>query len=291
MLGKLQPTADVVPLATRRRTQSPARRWGWGQVAAVAAAGLIAVSFAFGPVRTAAANLLQVFRVQKVQTVTITQADMQSLASVLKKGGHVDLKSFGEAWIDGAASKPATVTLAAAQAAVDFPVKLPTNRLGTPTLLLQKAQRYRFKLNVVSINEALKSYAMDSALPAVLDGKVFEVRIPAILLAKYPASAGSAVAGLPKRFDGVYVGQAVSPELVVPNGVDAAALRRVLLDMPFIPQGVRDRLASVSDWQSTLIIPNIDGTAHDVTINGVKAVVISPKSAVRDARAKVSPLP
>ena len=291
----LAPSAEVVPIlvprTTRRGTRPPARRWGWGQVAAVAAAGLIAASFAFGPVRTAAANLLQVFRVQKVQTVTITQADMQSLAAALKKGGHVDLKSFGEAWIDGAASKPATVTLAAAQAAVDFPVKLPAGRFGAPTLLLQKAQTYRFKLNVASINEALKSYAVGSALPAVLDGKVFEVRIPAILLAKYPAPAGSAIAGLPKRFDGVYVGQAHGPELVVPNGVDAAALRRVLLDMPFIPQGVRDQLAAVSDWQSTLIVPNIDGTAHDVTINGIKAVVLTPKSPVRDARAKFGPLP
>jgi len=65
----------------------------------------------------------------------------------------------------------------------------------------------------------------------------------------------------------------------------------VLLDLPFIPQGVRDQLAAVSDWQSTLIIPNIDGTAHDVTINGVKAVVLSPKSAVRDARKKVAGAP
>jgi hypothetical protein len=77
---------------------------------------------------------------------------------------------------------------------------------------------------------------------------------------------------------------------VVPDGVDASALRDVLLNLPFIPQTVRDRLASVNDWQSTLIIPNVDGAAHDVNVNGVNAVVISPKSAVRDARAKVSPL-
>ena len=293
-LGKLQPSAAVVPLEPRRaskRSAAPRRRWGWGQVAAVAAAVLIAGSFAFGPVRNAAASLLQVFRVQQVQTVTVSQADLQSIASALKKGGHVDLKSFGEAWIDGPASKPESMTLAAASSAVDFPVKLPNTVAGSPTIYLQKAQTYRFKLNVGPINQTLETYGVQRTLPAGLDGKVFEIRIPALILAKYPAPAGTAIAGLPQKYDGIYVGQGHSPELVVPDGVDPAQIREVLLDLPFIPQGVRDQLAAVSDWQSTLIIPNIDGTAHDVTINGVKAVVLSPKSAVRDARKKVAGAP
>ena len=73
--------------------------------------------------------------------------------------------------------------------------------------------------------------------------------------------------------------------------MDAAQLRDVLLNLPFLPQNVRDQLAAVQDWQSTLIIPNVDGTAHDITIDGVTAVVISPKSAARDARGKLGPLP
>jgi hypothetical protein len=224
--------------------------------------------------------------------VSISQTDLQATAAALKKGGHVDLKSFGEAWIDGASSKPATVTLAAAQAGVDFPVRLPANVSGQPIMSLQKAQTYRFKLNVAAINEALKSYGSDRTLPAAVDGKVFEVRIPAIVLAKYPAPGGAQVPGWEGRTSGIYVGQARSPEVVVPDGVDAASLRTVLLNLPFIPQAVRDQIAAVSDWQSTLIIPNVDGTAHDVTINGTNAVVITPKSAARDARVKLGgPLP
>lgn len=293
-LGKLQPSAEIVPLEPRRaarRSTAPPHRWRWAHITAAAVAVLVVASFGFGPVRNAAANLLQVFRVQKVQTVTISQADLRSIATALKKGGHVDLKAFGEAWIDGAASKPATVTPAGAQAAVDFPVKLPTNVHGEPVLLLQKAQTYRFKLNVAAINEALKSYGTDRTLPDAVDGKVFEVKVPTILLAKYPAPGGAQVPGWQSRANGIYVGQAHSPELVVPDGVDAASLRDVLLNLPFIPQSVRDQLAAVSDWQSTLIIPNVDGAAHDVTIDGINAVVITPQSAARDARKKIAVAP
>lgn len=291
-LAKLQPTAEVVSLDARRderRVSRHARRWGRAQIAAVAVAALVIASFAIAPVRNAAANLLQVFRVQKVQTVTISQADLQSIGTALEKGGHVDLQAFGEAWIDGAASEPTTVTVAEAQAAVDFSIKLPTNQSGSPTLFLQKAQTYRFKLHVAAINDALKTYGSDRTLPEALDGKTFEVSVPAIVLARY-GSSNPNPAGQTGNPDGVYVGQARSPELVVPEGVDAASLRDVLLNLPFLPQSVRTQLAAVSDWQSTLLIPNVDGTAHDVTIDGVSAVVITPKSAARDARKKATVL-
>lgn len=294
-LESLEPAATVVSLpaaaSASRRSVPPRRRIGWGQIAAAAAVVLVVGSLAFGPVRKAAADLLQVFRVQKVQTITISGADMQSMTTALKKGGHVDLQSFGEAWIDGASSKPATVTLAQAQAAVDFPVKLPGNQPAEPTLYLQKGRTYRFKLNAANINAALQSYGTTTLLPDSLNGKEFEVDIPTVVLAKYPAADGARSNAWPDAQNGVYVGMAHSPQLVVPQGVDAAQLRQVLLDLPFLPDSVRTQLAAVNDWQSTLVIPNVDGTAKNTTIDGVAAVVISPKSAAREVRKSVTGAP
>jgi hypothetical protein len=307
VLDELEPAAEIVPLPVG--TASPAARVAghasvasrpdlprvsagrtWRIAAGIAAAALIFGSFGLAPVRHAAASLLQVFRVQKVQTVTISEADLQNIETSLADGkGHVNLESFGDVWIDGGGAEAKTVTASAAQSALDFPVRLPKSQASKPTLTLTAAQTYRFKLHVAAINEALQSYGSDRLLPAALDGKEFSVKIPAILVAEYPAPVG--VTNLPNGPADVYVGQARSPELVVPDGVDPSQLRDVLVNLPFLPQSVRDQLASVNDWQSTLLIPNIDGTAHDVTINGVPAVVISPKSAVRDARAKLGPLP
>jgi hypothetical protein len=291
-LERLQPAAQVVEMPARRPSAAPVvRRFSRSRIAAAVAAALVVASFALPPVQNAAASLLQVFRVQKVQTVTLSQTDLNSISTALKKGGHVDLQSFGDAWIDGASSTPTSVTLAQAQAALDFPVKLPSSESAQPALLLTHAQTYRFRLHIAAINGALASYGGDAKLPTALDGKVFTVNIPATLVARYPVPAGTNTAGWPDRTSGVYVGQARSPELTVPDGVDAAQLRTALLDLPFIPQTVRDQLAAIQDWQSTLIIPNIDGTAHDVSVDGVPAVVVTPKSAVRDARSKLAPLP
>jgi hypothetical protein len=291
-LERLQPAAQVVEMPARRPSAAPvARRFSRSRIAAAVAAALVVASFALPPVQNAAASLLQVFRVQKVQTVTLSQTDLNSISTALQKGGHVDLQSFGDAWIDGASSSPTSVTVAQAQAALDFPVKLPSSESAQPALLLTHAQTYRFRLHIAAINDALASYGGDAKLPTALDGKVFTVNIPATLVARYPVPAGTNTAGWPDRTSGVYVGQARSPELTVPDGVDAAQLRTALLDLPFIPQTVRDQLAAIKDWQSTLIIPNVDGTARDVSIDGVPAVVVTPKSAARDVRGKLAPLP
>jgi hypothetical protein len=298
-LAGLRPAAQVVPLPTREHRPAAAAggRAAWRTYAAVAAAAaLVVASFAFAPVRSAAADLLRVFRVDNVKTVTLTRADLTSIQETLKSGsGHVDLKSLGEAWIEGAKTESTPVTLAQAQASVDFPVVLPAGVPGSPVLTLQPAATYKFKLHVPAINDALKAYGSDRLLPNSLDGQVFTVKVPAVVMARYgtdpaggkKAATAGATAGTPP----VFVGQTRGPELVVPPGVDAMQLRDVLVNLPFLPQTVRDQLAAVTDLQSTLIIPNIDGTARDITIDGTKAVLVSPKSAARDLRAKVGPLP
>jgi hypothetical protein len=310
-LAGLQPAAEVLPLHAAGTGGSPAtageptgagvrarvRRTAWTRYAAIAAAAAILLgSFAFAPVRNAAAGLLRVFRVQNVQTLTLTEADLQKLGSALESGsGRVDLESFGEAWIDGARAEPKQVTLAQAQAAVDFPVLLPKDAVGTPVITLSPAQSYKFKLKVDAINQALVAYGSDRTLPNSLDGKVFSIMIPPIVVAQYGTPAGEyrkeVLAGAKPGEAPFDLGQARSPELVVPEGVDAAQLRDVLVNLPFLPESVREQLAAVTDWQSTLIIPNVDGTARDITIGGTPAVVVSPQGAARDLREKMGPLP
>ncbi len=299
-LASLQPAAEVVALPARPSApvpEAPARRSAWSTyVAVAAAAALIVGAFAFAPVRSAAADLLRIFRVQNVQTVTLSQADLESIQTALKAGtGHIDLKSLGEVWIDGVRTPPKPVALAAAQAAVDFPVVLPADAGGAPVITLQPAQSYRFKLHVPAINAALKAYGSDRTLPDSVDAKVFAVNLSPVVTARYgsdpvaykKALAAGATPGAPP----VFVGEGRGPELVVPEGVDAAQLRDVLVNLPFLPQSVRDQLTAMKDWQSTLIIPNIDGTARPVTIDGTAAILVSPKSAARDLRGKLGPLP
>lgn len=287
-LAGLRPSADVVTLPPLVR---PAPSRHWGRIAAAAAAVFVLASFAFAPVRSVAADLLNVFRVQRVQTISLSQDDLHQMQRTLESGsGHIDMKSLGEAWVEGGPRETKDVTLAEAKAAVDFPVKLPSG-LGDPQLTLQPAQTVKFKLNVDAVNQALKYYGSERTFPESVDGKVFEVRVPAVVTAKYGDAVDKTAVG-PQHgdgfTDGVFVGQARSPELVVPEGVDAAQLREVLLNLPILPKNVRDQLAAVDDWQATLIVPSVGGSAKDITIDGVPAVIMTPDGAMRAARAKAS---
>jgi hypothetical protein len=283
----LDPLAEVVPLhpggetvAARPAGQSgaplPTRPGGsisrrWRLAVGLAAAVLVFGSLGFAPVRHAAANILQIFRVQKVETVALSKTDLDSIGMSLEGGkGHVSLRDFGDAWLSGGDSGSTEVSASAAQAALDFPIKLPKNQSLKATLLLEQARSYRFKLHVPAINSALQNWGSDHLLPASLDGKEFSLTVPAVLVADYSQSTGET---------SFFVGQARSPELTVPDGVDVAQLRDVLVNLPFLPQHVRDQLASISDWQSTLVIPAVGGTARDVMIDGVPAVLYNPKGA------------
>jgi hypothetical protein len=299
-LSKLVPDgeADVAVAAGGGSADAPARarsgmsglvgRVGWQRLAAAAAVVVLASSLTLAPVRNAVADLLKVFRVQKIQVVSMTTEDLQNIGDALQKGqGHIALKSMGDVWVTGPKSKATTVTLAEAQAALDFPVRLPTAIKGIPKLKLSSGQTYQFKLKVAAINEMLKYYGSESMLPDAVDGKVFSAKIPAILVATYGGSTpdpGSGPSGLrTSSLDerAIFVGQARSPELVVPEGVDPAKLRDVLLNLPFLPDKVREQLTAVNDWQSTLLVPDIGGAAHDVTIDGVPAVVMDRPSGPR----------
>ena len=67
-----------------------------GYVAAAAAVVVLAGLFSFSPVRTFAAQVLQVFRVNQVQVLHFDPADVQQLQNALQANGQkIDTASFG----------------------------------------------------------------------------------------------------------------------------------------------------------------------------------------------------
>jgi hypothetical protein len=312
-LGELEPVAEVIPLsassadalessADARDVAGTRERWGGRedaaprktargrrfsrmQIVAAAAAALLLGSFALAPVRTAVANMLQIFRVQQVQTMSLTGEDLGKIEEAFRGSGHVSLKKYGDVWVEGGSMEASDVALPQAQAAVDFPVKLVASESGTPAVTLTGASVYRFKLNVSAINEVLTQYGAETLMPESADGKVFSVEIPPIIMAGYPSPEGEA-AKTTHKTDGLSVAQARSPQLIVPDGVDPARLRQVLIDLPLLPQQVRNQIADVKEWQSTLLVPNMGGEARDVTIDGTPAVVMHEK--MEDPRAPIT---
>jgi hypothetical protein len=227
----------------------------------------IAVSFSFGAVRTAASELLTIFRVEKVKTVNITPSDIASIERAMREGaGQVDIENFGKLEFIGNQKEEKT-TLEAASGAVDYDIKLPAALTGysDPELYMNPGSTMKFTLDTVNTNKFLQSFGSEKLLPDDLNGKTFTVEIPAQITAKYHGAGNSEIV----------IGQGRSPELEAP-GSDVLTIRDALLGLPFLPEHLRSQLASVNDWQHTFIVPNIEGSSQEVKVAGTEGVFITP---------------
>lgn len=245
-----------------------------GRYRSVAAAAVVvlavAVSFSFGSVRTAASELLSVFRVEKVETVSITPDDMANIERSIREGaGQVDIDNFGKLEFNGK-TEPTRVTQSEASENLDFQLKLPAvlpdgfqvrefNKSGSGTMNLT--------LDTVKTNEVLKSLGSSKLLPDDLNGRMFTVTFPATVQVLYTGLNDSRIIVLQGR----------SPELLAP-GSDVAAIREALLSLPFLPESLRRQLAAVDDWQHTILVPDVGGSSQEVIVAGQQGVFVTPGS-------------
>ena len=285
-----EPTAPTAPPTA---PQPPTRRLPAAAIVVLAIVVVLAASLAFAPVRTMAGQLLSIFRVQKIATVSITQDDIAKIGQSLEKGDpHVSLQELGDVWMDGKPNlgsvEPSLTTLAKAQAAVDFPIVVPSGVEGSQSVLVQPGSSVKFKLNVEKVNALLQYYGASQFFSSSLDGKTFEVKMPPTVFIAYgkdplgfTSSGGDmmsdgppSVAPDPTSQD-VFVVQTRGPELIVPDGVNALEIRDVLLNLPFLPSDLRSQLSGVADWQHTLLIPNLGGSTKEISVAGNPGVLIT----------------
>lgn len=254
------------------------------RVAATAAVMVLALafSFSFGAVRTAASELLTIFRVEKVQIISITPEDMTSIEKAMREGtGAVDIDNFGKLEFNGN-QKPERTTIENARGALDFQLNLPAGLPGgysEPELYLDSGGTMNFTLNTVNINQLLQSFGSEKLLPDELNGKTFTVEIPAQITAKYTGADNSRI----------IVNEGRSPELVAP-GSDVVTIRDSLLAVPFLPDNLRSQLASINDWQHTFIVPNVGGSSQEVKVAGTQGVFINPPDGAKSEAGDISAL-
>ena len=236
----------------------------------LAAAVAVAVALSFAPVRTAMADFLNVFRVDKVNTITITEKDISELRKATNNGGNVDIKNFGKIETSGfGRHAPQETTLDGAKKAADFKLKLPENieGAGAPHFSAIQGTSTSLTLDVEKANGIIKSFGGKSLLPAGLDGKKFTMTTSAAIMANYPRENATPIT----------IVQSKSPEFVFPAGVDPNVVRDVLLSLPILPDGIRQQLEKINDWQHTLPIPAVEGytKTEQVKVNGANGVFMT----------------
>lgn len=241
----------------------------WTAVAASVA--VLAGALTFAPVQQAVADFLSVFRVQQVQTIKIDPNEMEQMArSIQSQVGEVDLQQFGKVEVTKQ-PKEVNVSLAQIQGQVPFKFKKPTFVPANYTLVDPVAVHQdgdaSFRLNVEKSNALLKSLGAKTLLPDSLQGKAFNIHMPAGVQLQFRQQNGQR---------GFTISQFASPEVTVPSGVDPQALRSALLDLPILPEDLRSQLASIEDWQHTMVIPETEGV-EKINVAGHEAFFSQPK--------------
>jgi len=259
----------------RRTSADKFGRKGWfdmsnvfqKRIAAVAAVTIIAGSLAFAPVRSMAAQFLQVFRAEKLATVSISVSELQEIRAAVEKGaGTVDLDIFGKIEFEGRKEirkAPLADIKNEAGFAVREPAWLPEDyALAEAQMTLPFA--VRFDLDVPKVNQLITTLGGVKMLPEDVAGKSFSLAFPEIVSIAYHKGDGAAIT----------VSQGKSPEVSVDEGVDVRELRAAVLDLPIISDSLKRQIAQVEDWEHTLIVPNVEGTTQEVAVKGNKGVFV-----------------
>lgn len=247
----------VVPLQPRRRWRGALRS---PAVAAVGAVALVA-----GAGAAAAADWLQVFRTERLEAVTITQADLVQLPD-LTAYGTVEVVAEPEVGV------VADVETAQEQSGLDVPEvdELPRGVDDRSTLSVGSQLRAEFTFSAEQAARAAQEAG--EALPpppAGLDGSRFRlVAGPGV------AQVWSADSGLP----GLVVARAVAPT-AFSSGVPFDTARDYLLDLPGMPEDVAQQLRGYSADGTTLPLPVPAGeaTASETDVDGVPATLLKTR--------------
>lgn len=261
------PMPMAQPLTTyasiRERMGTLMRKHKWLAGTALAALAL-ALFLGWAPGRSLAAQFLNLFRMEKIQVVKITPGDMAELEKLMAgQSGQADIKNFGQVEVTAPKESTVTVKPAEVEGLTGLKLDLPSSLAGRKRGSIQVQQNPTIAItpDVEKLNSYLKKHG-GTLLPEGLAGKTFTIKIPPLVKADYQGQGGAFT---------LYA----APDLTidVPAGVDMMALRRALLDLPFLPANIRQQLAAITDWQHTLPIPETEGMRpREITVNGDQGV-------------------
>lgn len=267
-----------LPTVPQIETKQPKRRKIMNKFvkrfASAAAVLLIVAGVIFiEPINAKASELLQLFRMNELDTVSITEEDIREINKVFEQGkGEIEIEDF---------IKVSASELGEHQSAYDFGGATLPNQFSN-MLILQAPENsvydyYEYSpgalidltLHVDKANEFLKYIGEDTVLPDALDQKSFTLHI-----------GESLFYGL-KYDDGIYtqVLQTDLPEIEIPNDVSEQELLDILFSLNLLPDNIKEQLQNMQNLTSTAPIPVLTDqqVVEEITILGEKSIVVRDK--------------
>jgi anti-sigma factor RsiW len=236
--------------ATWRHTmRTPARLWSGPRrslLAGLAALVVLVSLLALPPVRAAADQLLQIFRVQKILFVPISPERIEQLKQLNFDGQTLFVEK--PKLVNQPAEPHTAASADAAAAAVGFPVAQPTVFPSAPAAaehVVHDRAAMQFQVNVESARQLLRLLNIaDVTLPDSLGAQPITADMPAFVETRYR--------GANYRLT-LYQGH--SPTVTLPDGVNLAQLGKAGLRLLGMDEDQAEAISKQIDWSSTLIFP------------------------------------
>jgi len=250
----------------RRSRSLPDTSKAKSRTAAVAAVMLLLVgTLFFGGIRSAVADFLSVFRMDRIDTMAITAQEMAQIEKAFQDGQEIEIANVGTLKMVGFEETFSERSLDEAAETVDFIIIRPDLRgYDAPQVSVKKEAEISLTLNVPGINSMIKGLGGTQLLPRELDQQTVTIVSPPQVSLSYQSSVHPAVSIVQMR----------NPELMVPGGVEAEKVKNALLSLPFWPDRIKKQLEAVSDWKKAIVIP-ATADIQAVTVRGNQGITWS----------------
>jgi hypothetical protein len=268
----------------RRAAPGPWRRFA----PALAGAGLVAavaLAFTLDPVRAAAREFLDLFRVKRFAAVPMDPQRLERLAR-----GGIDFKSLvaDQVQVVVAPQKPVEVASPEAGAVeagivAHLPTVLPRGAELAETTLGRPGS-FRVQLDTEKLGAlAAAAGAEEIEIPGWWNGATVDIEMPPVLAVRYARTIERE--GQPPREESFVLFQSATPQIELPEGFDPAILGR--LGLRLAGMSAQDALAfsRTIDWRATLLVPVPvqGGTFREVEVSGQKGLLVTVQPPPRTA--------
>jgi len=284
---------EIDERARERRAPRPLRRLT-PALASGALVAAVALAFTLEPVRAAAREFLDLFRVKRFAAVPVDPARLERLAQ-----GGLDFKTLvaDQVQVVVPPEKPQEVATPEAGAlaagiALAQPAALPAP-YELAAAAVTRPGHYRVQVDTAKLESlALAAGADEIEIPAFWNGATVDVELPPSLMLRYarPVEAGAS----PSPEDAIVLVQSAAPNVVLPEGFDLATLGRLGLRVAGMSAEEAQSFSQAIDWRTTLLVPVPvqGGTYREVGVAGERGLLVTftpptkpgPDGATRRAR-------
>ncbi|SHH35080.1 anti-sigma factor [Tepidibacter thalassicus] len=245
-----------------------ARRWSLVAAGIVICGGLLFAE----PVRAKAEELLKMFRMQEITSVSISESDIMEINDLFSKGnGYKDISDIGSIAVSKKGNEirikgPSDADEIKEKMSINKVIKAPKEFVYTYAVKHPKTD-VTIKLDVDKTNDLLNYLGEKVSIPKALDQKPFVIHLNDVVEYEIVKNEG---------YQYIKVTEMDAPTLQIPKDVDEKQLIKTLFSTNFLPKNLKKQFMSISDLTSVLPIPYSPEyqSKRDLTINGQKAVII-----------------